>query len=238
MMLVTGGSGRLGKALQKEFPDALFPGRSELDLLNPEGVRKYIAEKKPSVIIHAAAMTSIRECEDKKELCWKTNAEGTMHLVKACIDFCPDVFFVYISTPSVFDCVRGMYTENDIPMPKNVYGLSKLVGENVSRIMPAHLIVRTNFAKVPWPYEGAFTDRFGTYLFAGDVARGLKELISQKVNGTVHLVGDKKMSMYELALLCGSKPKKITMRDYSGPVLSVDMSMDTIKWKKYTINQA
>jgi len=236
MILITGGTGRLGSSLKKQFPNALFPTRSELDLISPESIKQYVKKNNPSVVIHAAAMTSIRECEEKKELCWKTNAEGTRLLVQACLEFCPEAYFVYISTPCVFDGIHGMYTENDLPMPKNVYGLSKFVAENSSKLMKRHLVVRTNFvAKQPWPYEGAFTDRFGTYLFADDVAFGVNELIAKELTGLVHLVGDKKISMYELSLLCGSNPKKITMKDYSGPVLPVDMTLDTVKWKKYKI---
>ncbi len=239
MMLVTGGSGRLGSALRKVFPDALFPSREELDLALPDSVFSFISRHRPSVIIHAAAMTSLRECESNRGLCWKVNVDGTGNLVKACLQHCPDSFFVYISTPGIFDGVRGGYTENDLPAPKNVYGLSKFAAEQLCNLLKNHLIARTNFVpKAQWPYEGAFTDRFGTYLFAMDVAFGLKELLAANMAGTVHLVGDKKISMYELALLCGSNPKKMTMQDYSGPELPVDMSLDTIRWKKYSIGFA
>jgi dTDP-4-dehydrorhamnose reductase len=236
VMLLTGGSGRLGSALKLAFPDALFPTRKELDLLSAESVANYIKKVKPSAVIHAAAMTSIRACEDDKVLCWKTNTEGTYHLVKACLEHCPQTSFLYVSTPCVFDGKRGSYVEEDLPAPKNMYGLSKLMAEQVCRVLPKHLIVRTNFvAKAPWPYEGAFTDRFGTYLFAKDVAQGLKELLASGMTGIVHLIGDKKLSMYDLAVLCGSNPKKITMADYSGPDLPVDMSLETTRWKRYSI---
>ncbi len=239
MILVTGGSGRLGASLKKVFSDALFPARAELDLAVPDSIFSFISHHKPSVIIHAAAMTSLRECESNKELCWKVNVEGTENLVKACLQHCPDSFFAYISTPGVFEGARGGYTENDLPAPKNTYGLSKFAAEQMCRFLKNHLIVRTNFVpEAQWPYEGAFTDRFGTYLFAMDVAFGLKELLAANMTGTVHLVGDKKISMYELAVLCGSNPKKITMQDYSGPLLPVDMSMDTVRWKKYAIGSA
>ncbi len=239
MILVTGGSGRLGSALKIVFPDALFPTRSELDLLSSDSVGDFVSKSKPSVIIHAAAMTSIRECEEKKELCWKTNVEGTLNVVKACLEFYPNVHFIYVSTACVFDGNQGMYNENDLPMPKNIYGLSKFAAEQMCKFLQKHLIVRTNFIpRAQWPYEGAFADRFGTYLFAKDVAFGLKELLAANMTGTVHLVGDKKISMYELALLCGSNPQKITMQDYSGPPLTINMTLDTGRWKKYAIGFA
>ena len=105
-----------------------------------------------------------------------------------------------MSTACVFDGHSGMYKETDIPYPENFYALTKLLGENEVTKLSNHLIIRTNFvAKTTWPYPKAFTDRFGTYLFAENVASGINEIISEDLNGVVHVVGDKKISMYELA---------------------------------------
>lgn len=239
VVLVTGGTGRLGSSLKVAFPDALFPTRAELNMLSADSIRAFVKKNRPSVIIHAAALVGIRICEDDEKLCWKTNVEGTYNLIKACLEFCSDVRFVYISSPCIFDGNRGMYKEKDVPMPKNLYGVSKVAAEQICRFLKNHLVIRANFVpKAPWIYEGAFTDRFGTYLFAKDVAFGLKELLDANMTGTVHLVGDKTMSMYELALMCGSSPKKITMQDYSGPPLTINMTLDTDRWKKYTIGFA
>ena len=129
-----------------------------------------------------------------------------------------------------------MYTENDIPSPKNFYSVTKLIGEFVVKRLPNHLIVRTNFAaREKWPYPKAFTDRYGTYLFAQDVARGLKELLDSSMTGIVHLTGDKKMSMFELAKITTPGIKPMTMKDYSGVPLTIDMSLDSTRWKKYGI---
>jgi len=99
------------------------------------------------------------------------------------------------------------------------------------------LIIRTNFtAKKKWPYAKAFTDRFGTYLFAEDVAEGIKDVLNSDMEGIVHIVGDKKMSMFELAKITTPKIQPMTINDYSGPRLTMDMSLDTERWKKYKIS--
>lgn len=133
-----------------------------------------------------------------------------------------------------------MCKENDLPYPKNFYSLTKLMGELVVQEskLKKWLIIRTNFVpKTPWPYPKAFTDRFGTYLFADDVAGGIRELIQAKMTGIVHLCGNKKMSMYELAKTLSPKVQPITLEDYQGPPLTVDMSLTTKRWKKYKISR-
>ena len=61
-------------------------------------------------------------------------------------------------------------------------------------------------------------------------------MFEKKEKGIIHVVGDKRMSMYELALLAGSKDVgKMTLDEYNGPSLTVDMSLSTKRWKKYKI---
>ena len=188
-------------------------------------------------MVHTAAFTDVKRAEEERELVWKTNVVGTCNLVDACMEHSPDAHFIYISTACVFDGKRGMYTEDDIPAPKNYYSLTKLVGEFIVRALPKHLIVRTNFvAKERWPHPRAFVDRYGTYLFAEDVARGIKEIVDAGLFGIVHIVGDRKMSMFELAKLTTPDIKPLTLKEYSGVPLTVDMTLDTVRWKKYTIS--
>jgi dTDP-4-dehydrorhamnose reductase len=132
-----------------------------------------------------------------------------------------------------------MYDEDSIPYPENFYALTKLIGEQYVSNLKNSLIVRTNFVgKSKWPYPKAFTDRFGTYLFADSVARGIADIIKNNLVGVVHVVGDKKISMFELAKTTTPDVLPMTMDDYSGPKLTMDMSLNTKVWKKYTLNQS
>ena len=56
------------------------------------------------------------------------------------------------------------------------------------------------------------------------------------MEGIVHIVGDKKMSMFELAKLTTPDIQPITIKEYSGPKLTIDMSLDTERWKKYSLS--
>lgn len=237
-ILITGSSGVLGSELKKKLPDALTPNHIKLDITNKEEITDFFKKEKIDIVIHAAAITSVRKCEEEKEVAWKTNVDGTKNIINALIQTNPDGKFVYVSTACVFDGHIGMYKESSIPYPENFYALSKLLGEQEVKRLSNHLIIRTNFtARKKWPFPKAFSDRFGTYLFAEDVANGIVDILNSDMIGIVHIVGDKKMSMFELAKITTPEIQPMTIKDYSGPKLTMDMSLDSEKWKKYKISK-
>ena len=237
--LITGGAGALGTELKKLFSNSLAPTRQELDITNRKEVFDYIKNNDIDTIIHTAALTNVRSCEENKSLTWKTNVDGTKNLVDAILELNKNIYFIYVSTACVFDGHSGMYKESSIPYPENFYSLTKLIAEHEVNKLSNYLIIRTNFVtKKKWPYPKAFTDRFGTYLFSEGVARGIKDVHDSHLQGIVHIVGDKKMSMFELAKITTPQVQPMTIKEYSGPRLTMDMSLDTEKWKKYTITES
>jgi dTDP-4-dehydrorhamnose reductase len=237
-VFITGSSGALGKQLKKKYPDCLSPSHQELELGNRDQVSEYFKNHHEiDIVIHAGALTGIRPCEENQSLAWKSNVEGTRNLVDAVMNSKQKIQFIYVSTACVFDGHHEMYKESSIPYPENFYALTKLVGESEVRKLPKFLILRTNFvAKEKWPYPKAFTDRFGTYLFADGVAQGIYDVQKEELTGIVHIVGDKKISIFELAKITTPDVEPMTIEDYSGPKLTIDMSLDTERWKKYKIN--
>jgi len=235
-ILITGVTGTLGSELKKIFPDSLSPSHQDFDICDLTSVKKFFNNHKIDTIIHSAAFTTIRGCEENKSQALQINVQGTKNLVNAFQNSNPSGKFVYVSTACVFDGRSSMYTENSIPYPKNFYSLTKLLGEYVVNQLENSLIIRTNFVgRKKWPYPKAFTDRFGTYLFSEQVAQGIFDLFDDDMNGIVHVVGDRKISMHELAKLTTPEIQPMTMNDYVGPRLTVDMSLDTERWKKYTL---
>lgn len=235
--LITGGSGALGTELKKIYADALFPTHQELNVSNRNEALNYFQKNDIDIVIHAAARTGIRQSEENKPVAWNTNVIGTRNLVDAVLASKHNIQFIYISTPCVFDGHVGMYKESAIPYPENFYGLTKLIGEHEVSKLAEYLIIRTNFvAKMKWSYPKAFTDRFGTYLFADGSAQGIRDVQKENLQGLVHVVGDRKMSIFELAKLTSPEVQPMTIKEYSGPKLTMDMSLDTERWKKYKIS--
>ena len=235
-ILLTGGSGNLGTELKKILSNCTSPIKQELDVTNRKQVFDFFQKNSIDLVIHTAAITNIRLCEENRKLAWDTNVQGTRNLVDAIKKSENSTKFIYISTACVFDGHRGMYKESDILYPENFYALTKLIGESEVSKISDYLIIRTNFvSRKPWPYPAAFTDRFGTYLFAENVGTAINEIINSNISGVIHVVGDKKISMYDLAKMNTPLVKPMTIGDYQGPNLTMDMSLDTEKWKKYSL---
>ena len=112
-ILVTGGSGGLGSQLQNSYPGCLSPTRNDLDVTNKNQVIDYFDNHSIDLVIHTAAITSVRLCEEDRELAWNTNVQGTKNLTSATIQSKNNIKFVYISTACVFDGHGELYKEND-----------------------------------------------------------------------------------------------------------------------------
>lgn len=169
-------------------------------------------------------------------------------MVDACEMLKPDCYFVMMGTPCVFSgddkTPKDEYYLYD---PDNYYGWCKAVQETVvRRSRPRWLITRGNFVPYEkWPYPEAFTDRKSNYLFAHQLARGIKEVIDSEKGGIVHVLGDKIISMYELAKRCsdseGVRPttlKEFYRKNRDFPCrLTKNMVMKSTFWKTYNIDE-
>ena len=238
--LITGSKGKLGTELVSLIPNSLHPVSKELDITNRSSVFDFINHEQPNLIIHCAAITGIRECEEKKSLAWNVNVLGTENIVKACEEYQNDCYFVYVSTACVFRGDIGDYIETDIPYPKNFYALTKLLSEFIvnSSGITKKLVIRTNFVgREKWPYRKAFIDRFGTYLFADDLAKAMISVIAKGVTGTVHVCGEEKFSMFELAKITTPDILPMTLAEYEGPPLTVNMTLRSDRISPFKITK-
>ena len=215
-LLVTGGTGRLGKQLKPHFPHGLFPTHEELPVQSWPQVKEYVKEKQVEIIIHCAALTSVPYCENHQEEAYYVNVAGTKNL----LDTDPR-YFILISTACVFsgDNPDKLYSESDIPYPKNFYALTKLLAEQeTSHAKYDTLIIRTNFIERGlWPYPQAFTDRYATYLYSDQVAKAISDIVKQRETGLIHVCGDEKLSMFEFARIMDPLVKPMTLREYRNP---------------------
>ncbi len=228
-ILITGGSGRLGKHLVKEFADAVAPSSKELDITNRKHTLAFLQKIKPELVIHCAAWVDVRAAQDNEVKAWKVNVEGTENAVDAAMNANPLCYFVYPSTACVFSGEKGDYTEKDVPNPKNYYGFTKVVAEEAVKKCSKYLIARTDFVdRAKWRYEGAFIDRFSTCIFADTLAKAFKKVIEKQVTGLIHRTGKKKISHFDLAKLTTPEVKPIKLSDVDIP-LPRDQSLKSVK---------
>ena len=151
-VILTGASGQLGKTLIETKPESInlfTPIRSEIDLSNPEKSKSYIDKVNPDWIINAAAFTDVDGAEKKEDLAFCINGKAPGILA----NFLNNTKgrLLQVSTDFVFSGNKNIaYTNLDKPSPINVYGLSKLQGEEEVLKFKKNFVIRTSWLYSPY----------------------------------------------------------------------------------------
>ncbi len=154
-IFITGNRGQLGRELMFSFlgHDVMGADLPALDVANTDTIHRTVESFHPNLIIHAAALTDTRLCEDDPELANRVNGIGTRNVAQVCRE--TDAALVYVSTNEVFDGLKGeSYVESDEPNPINAYGRSKLAGEEKARRLAEKVCV----VRTAWLYGGGEHD--------------------------------------------------------------------------------
>lgn len=224
-MLVTGAGGMVGSYVPEAFKDYdlvltnTVEGYVHLDVRQPADVMHMVGDLKPDVVLHLAAATDVDQCEREPDEAFHTNAVGTQNIALACQAF--DVPLVYVSTAGVFWGDKPEpYNEFDVPKPANVYGESKLAGEQiVSSLLQRYYIVRAGWMVGGGEKDKKFVglisrlmiqgtnpirivdDKIGSPTYAKDLVGGIHALLETGYYGLYHLVNKGQCSRYEVGLL-------------------------------------
>lgn len=220
-VLVTGGNGQLGQALQKAsvaHPELSFHffGSADADVTNVQSLHNLFETVQPDFCINAAAYTAVDKAESEPEKAHLTNVQGAANLAEVCNAY--DTTLLHVSTDFVFDGNgTAPYTENDGTHPASVYGTTKLEGEQaIQSVAHKYFIVRTswvysefanNFYKtmlrigIPGATVRVVNDQVGTPTNANDLAGALIAIVkSHSTNyGIYHYSGEGQCSWYGFA---------------------------------------
>jgi dTDP-4-dehydrorhamnose reductase len=151
-ILVTGKNGQLGKSIHKivinneQTDKFVFAGREELDLSNTDSITSYFNQNNFDIIINCAAHTAVDKAEEEAVLANQINHLAVAQLAQ--FARIQQAKLIHISTDYVFDGESDKpYTETDATSPINIYGKTKLVGEQaLKEIMPTDaIIIRTSW---------------------------------------------------------------------------------------------
>ena len=219
-VVVIGSKGQLGSDLVRELgdPDRVVPlSHQDLEICDHVRTRELLTRLRPDAVINTAAYHRVDDCEDHESRAFETNADAVLNLGRICNDL--DALLAHVSTDYVFGGDGGRttpYTEQDPPSPLNVYGASKLAGENLLREeCRRRLIVRTsglyglagdrNFvaimlrlARTGRPIRVVDDQRLGP-TFTAHLARKMVRLLASKAQGTVHVTNQGECTWYEFA---------------------------------------
>ena len=229
-MLVTGAGGLLGSAVaslateehevfaafSKHVPSCGNPVK--LDLLDGEGTAAAVAKVRPDAIVHSAALTDVDRCEGDRDLAERVNHDATRTLSESAKR--AGAFFLYVSTDYVFDGARGMYREEDQANPINLYGLTKLRGEQAveasgtefciargSVVYGAHPAAgKVNYAL--WLIESlrrgervrVLRDQHVSPTLNLSFAEMILEALERRLTGIFHMAGASRVSRYDFAV--------------------------------------
>src|SRR5690554_1601598 len=147
-VLVTGAKGQVGSEIVKKAPSectVIGLGSAQLDVTNESQIQEVFAQHQPDLIINAAAYTAVDKAESDVEKAFSVNERAVEYLAQAAKN--ADIPLFHISTDYVFDGKAKLpYKETDAVNPANVYGLSKLAGEQaLAKIHEKHIILRTSW---------------------------------------------------------------------------------------------
>lgn len=224
-VLVVGRSGQLAccfyEMIKERDAPIVLMGRPDLDLENAASVERAVDAVQPAAIVNAAAYTAVDQAEDDPLRAFRVNRDGAASLAVAAQR--RDIPFIHISTDYVFDGEKqSPYREDDNTAPINVYGRSKLEGEEaVLDACPRAVVIRTSWIYSPYGHNFLRTmwrlslsnctvkvvdDQRGTPTSALDLAAAIMSIVwrltidrSGDVGGIYHLTAQGETTWYSFA---------------------------------------
>ncbi len=219
---VLGTAGQLGSDLVQATSDwdlATFK-HPDLDICDFARARQVLTDVRPDVVINTAAFHRVDDCEVERDKAFRVNAMGTRNVAVACQEL--GAKLVHLSTDYVFGGESELhtipYTEFDTPIPPNLYGKSKLAGENFARhLCSRHFIVRSsglfgvagasgkggNFVETMLKLSRerdelrVVNDQVFSPTYTKDLARKIAQVINTAYYGIFHITNKGACSWYE-----------------------------------------
>ena len=251
-VIITGTAGLIGQYFVKSAArwvpgwDVHGLSRTDLDLTDHTAVERTWQSLQPDAVIHCAAMSRTKDCEQDPQRARRVNVEATAHLA----DLSKDIPLIFLSSGEVFDGKAGWYRETDEPNPINVYGKTKLEAERRVLQNPRHTVVR--IVLTAGTSQGGdrsfvedmcrsarsgmsltlYADEYRCPLPAGAIARAIWALVGKDAPGLYHLGGCERVSRWEMgqALLpwypeLEGRLVKGYARDHTGAPRPADLSL-------------
>jgi dTDP-4-dehydrorhamnose reductase len=218
LALVTGAAGLIGHYLLRSAArwaptwDVRGVARAELDLTDFTAVAAFFQSLTPSAVIHCAALSRTKDCEQDPEKTRLINVQATAHLAT----LSRDIPFIFLSSGEVFDGRKGWYRESDEARPINVYGKTKLEAEQTVLQNPRHTVLRIvltagtsqngdrSFVEDMCRTARAgkdivlYADEYRCPLPACVIARAVWELLDHGRSGLFHLGGAERLSRWDI----------------------------------------
>ena len=223
-VLVTGYAGQLGydtiRLLEARGIEYRGVDMHDFDLTDGQAVKNYVQTYRPNAIVHCAAYTNVDKAESQPEICAAVNGMGTVNIVRAALSVGAKV--VFISTDYVFPGTGDQpWKINDAYGPRNVYGMSKVQGEDAVRsLMTRYFILRTSwvFGKNGHNFVRTMIrlgkekkeirvvdDQIGSPTYTRDLARVICDMLPTEKYGIYHVRNEGFVSWFQFAKMIMEK---------------------------------
>jgi dTDP-4-dehydrorhamnose reductase len=217
-ILLLGHKGMLGSDLLLKLKiehEVVGLDKEEIDIISAIECKKAIKEIKPDIVINAAAYTNVDGCETARHECFAVNAEAVKNIAGICRD--KNIRIIHFSTDYVFDgATKQPYKEDHQCNPINVYGKSKLAGEQyLQSLSDNYVLIRTSWLYGVYGKNFVQTildkvkttkiltvvdDQIGSPTYTKDLAAAVDLLIKQNAKGIFHITNRGNCSWYQFAM--------------------------------------
>jgi len=217
-ILLLGHKGMLGSDLLTQMRlhhEVVGMDQDEIDITSAADCVKAIEDTAPQIVINAAAYTNVDGCETAKEECFAVNAEAVKNIATACRS--KNIRIIHFSTDYVFNGSESSpYKEDENCDPINIYGASKLAGEQyLQALAQNYIIIRTawlygangkNFVRTilekakTTPKLTVVDDQIGSPTHTKDLAAAVDLLIEKNAQGIFHVTNRGSCSWYQFAV--------------------------------------
>lgn len=214
MIAILGAGGQVGTACARLLGDeAVALAREQLDITHHGAISDWMTKHRPDLVINCAAFTNVDDAEARREQARDVNATSVGHLARSAV--AAGARFVTFSTDYVFDGAKlAPYVESDKPAPLNVYGATKLEGEELAlEADPDALVVRTSWvlSASPGSFAGKIVqrasqgpldvvaDQRGRPTIANDLAQATLRAVETGATGILHLTNQGETTWFDLA---------------------------------------
>jgi dTDP-4-dehydrorhamnose reductase len=240
-IFITGGTGLLGSnlaCLLKKKYDVIISTHNKsskikkiasekVNLVSPSEINNFFCRYKPDIVIQAAGLTNINLCEEIPLQAKVQNVDIAKNIAKATTEHGSKL--IHISSDHLFSGLKKFVDEGEAFAPRNEYARSKCVAEEeVLRINPHCLVIRTNFYGWGPGYRKSFSDEiiysleknieinlyndiFYTPILINSLAEAMMDLAELNHSGIFNIVGSERVSK----LTFGQKLSKVFKLDDS-----------------------
>ncbi|MCX6780948.1 MAG: NAD(P)-dependent oxidoreductase [Candidatus Magasanikbacteria bacterium] len=229
--LIFGGSGMIGQEFFQTLSKSMIVmsiSYEQCDITSIEAVVAQLSKYHPDIIIKCAGIIDVESCEKDPDRAFLVNTQGVKNIVDAMISCdLKGCIFVQMSTAYVFEGSVAEYSEDDLPNPGTIYGLSKYKAEQEICSSFAQSSIRYYIIRTGWVYSefrqtfidlvvdsiskgdaiDIVTDQSGVITWAHELTEAVQTIMldaDSNPSGIYHVTNnaERAVSKYEIAVAC------------------------------------